>query len=101
MSTENLFNFEPSQAGLETDNTLIVKELTKELEAFLARESDNKDSTDGVFDLLPSILDLVQEEFDEIISGDSHRKRFLQALSRIFTLLVNTKVDTAEKIKII
>ena len=66
---------------------------------YLPRESNDQDSTDGFFDLLSSISDSVQEEFDELISGDSDQKRFLQPLSRIFALLLNTKLDTAEKIK--
>ena len=47
-STENLFDFEQSQAGAETDNALIFEEITRELEAYLAREPDDKDSTDGI-----------------------------------------------------
>ena len=46
-----------------------------------------------------SISDSVEEEFDELISDDSDKKRFLRALSIIYALLLNTKVDTAEKIK--
>ena len=98
-SRENLFDFQQSQAGVETNNALIFEEITRELEAYLATESDDQDSTDGIFDLLSSISDSVQEEFDELISGDSKKKHFLQVLSRMFALLINTKVDTAEKIK--
>ena len=98
-SRENLFDFQQSQAGAETNNALIFEEITRELEAYLATESDDQDSTDGIFDLLSSISDSVQEEFDELISGDSNKKHFLQVLSRMFALLINTKVDTAEKIK--
>ena len=98
-SRENLFDFQQSQAGVETNNALIFEEITRELEAYLATESDDQDSTDGTFDLLSSISDSVQEEFDELISGDSNKKHFLQVLSRMFALLINTKVDTAEKIK--
>ena len=98
-SRENLFDFQQSQAGVETNNALIFEEITRELEAYLATESDDQDSTDGIFDLLSSISDSVQEEFDELISGDSNKKHFLQVLSRMFALLINTKVDTAEKIK--
>ena len=96
---ENLFDFEPSQAGVETDNALIFEEITKELEAFLAGESDNKDSIDGIFNLLPSISDSLQEEFDELISGDSNKKCFLRALSRIFALLLNTKLTGLKRSK--
>ena len=98
-STENLFDFEPSQAGVETNSALIFEEVTRELEAYLSRESNNEDSTDGIFDLLSSTSDSVHEEFDELISGDSNKKRFLRVLSRIFALLLNTKVDKAEKTK--
>lgn len=48
-STENSFSFEPSQAGIETEDALIFEEISRELEAFLARESSDKDSTDGAF----------------------------------------------------
>ena len=87
------------QEGFKSDNALILEEITRELEAYLARESGDEDSTDSIFDILPSISDSVQEEFDEVISGYSDKKLFLRALSRIFALLLNTKVDTAEKIK--
>ena len=98
-SRENLFDFQQSQAGAETNNALIFEEITRELEAYLATESGDQDSTDGIFDLLSSISDSVQEEFLELISGDSNKKHFLQALSRMFALLINTKVVTAENIK--
>ena len=98
-STENSFSFEPSQAGIETEDALIFEEISRELEAFLARESSNKDSTDGAFNFWASISGSVQEKFEELISGDSNKKQFLRAFSRIFALLLNTKVVTAKKIK--
>ena len=100
-STENLFDFKPSQAGVDTNSVLIFEEITRQLEAYLSRECNDKDLTDSIFDLLSSISDSLQEEFDELISGDSDKKCFLWALSRIFVLLLNTKVDMPEKIKII
>ena len=39
----------------------------------------------------------VQDEFDE----DTYNKWFLKSLSKIFALLLNTKSNTAKKIKII
>ena len=84
---------------MAVDNAIIFEEITKELEAYLARDSDDQYSTGGIFNFLLSISESVQEEFDELISGDSDKKCFLWALSRIFALLLNTKVDTAEKIK--
>ena len=98
-SEEDLFKFEQKGAGLDTDNILIFEEITRELETYLARESDDADSTDGVFDFLTTLADQVQEEFEELLDGESDKKSFLQALSKIFALLLNTKVGTAEKIK--
>ena len=49
-------------------------------------------ATDSVSDLLPSISYSVQEEFDELISGDNNKKTFSLGLSRIFALLLNIKV---------
>ena len=80
---------------METNSTLIFEEITREVEAYLSRESNNEDSTEGIFDPLSSIFDSVQEEFDNLISSESDKKRFLRALSRIFALLLNIKVDTA------
>ena len=62
---------------METNSTLILEGITRELEAYLRRESNDEGSTDGIFDLLPSISDSVQEEFNELITGDSDKKRFL------------------------
>ena len=97
-SEEDLFKFKQKGAGLDTDNTLIFEEITRELEAYLARERNDADSTDGVFDFLTSLSNQVQDEFEELLDGDTDKKCFLRALSKIFTLLLNTKVDTAKKI---
>ena len=96
-SEEDLFKFEQKRVGLDTDNTVIFEEITRELEAHLGRESDDANSTESVFDFLTSLADQVQEEFEKLLDGDSDKKRFLRALSKIFTLLLNTKVDTAKK----
>ena len=98
-SEEDLFKFKQKGAGLDTDNTLIFEEITRELEAYLARERNDADSTDGVLDFLTSLSNQVQDEFEELLDGDTDKKCFLRALSKIFALLLNTKVDTAEKIK--
>ena len=81
-----------------TENQAILfEEINKELEAFLTKESNDKDATDSALDLLSKISDSVQEEFDELISSHSDKKRFVRAMLKIFALLLNTRVDTAEK----
>ena len=76
----------------------LFEELNKEVAAFLTKETNDKEVTE-VIDFLSTIFDSVQKEFFKIVSDDSDKKRFLKALSRIFMLLLITKVDTAEKIK--
>ena len=79
--------------------TRLFEEINKELEPFLSKENNDTDSTDGILDFLSQISYSAQEEFDELLNGHGDKKRFVKALSKIFTLLLNTRVDTAEKIK--
>ena len=96
---KNLFGFEQIDVGSIADSTLIFEEIRKEVEEYLLEESDDVDSTDRIFDFLSTMSDKIQEKFDELLDGNTDKKRFLRALTRIFTLLLNTKVDTPEKIK--
>ena len=48
------------------------------------------DFTDSIFDFLSQISNSIQEEFDEILSRDSKKKRFVRALPKILALLCNT-----------
>ena len=100
-SSANLFSFEQIEADSGVDPTLIFEEINKELEEYLLEKSINTDSTNGVFDFLETLNNQVQENFDELIGEDTNKKRFITALTRILALLLNTKVDTVDKIKII
>ena len=66
---------------------------------FLSSEVDNADSRDGVFQALTSLSKQVQEEFDKLLGEDTDKKCFLKSLPKIFAILLNTKVNTVEKIK--
>ena len=55
--------------------------------------------TDGVFDLLENLTNRLQEDLDELIGEDIDKKRFVKALTQIFALLLNTKIDTLDKMK--
>ena len=78
---------------------LLFEEINKELEAFLSRENNDNDARDRVFNFLSQSSDSVQEEFDKLLAADSDKKRFVRVLPGILALLLNTKVDTTEKIK--
>ena len=101
-SQTNLFRFEEIELdnkGKSVDATLIFEEINKELEEYLLGKSIDTDSTDGVFEFLESLTKSMQKDFDEIIGQDSVKKRLIRALTRVFALLLNTKVDTVDKIK--
>ena len=79
-TSENLFGFPQIDPEPNADNTLIFEEISSELEEFLLRESDNANSTDGVFEFLTEISNQVQEEFDKLLGEDTYKKRFLKLL---------------------
>ena len=96
---QNLFGFPQIEPEFITDNTLIFEEIPRELEEFLLRENGDADLTDGIFEFLSKISYQIQEEFDELLGKDTDKKRFLKSLSKIFALLLNTKINTVENIK--
>ena len=82
MTTElldNLFGFPEKEKGSEADNTLIFEEITREIEEYLLRESDDADLTGGVLEALTTIFEQVQEEFDELLGEDTNKKQSLKS----------------------
>ena len=81
---------------LEIDAAFIFEKIEEELKECLLEQQVGGDSTE--FFNLPDNLRL-QEDFDKIIGFD--KKCFIKSLMCIFALLLNTKVDTVNKIKTI
>lgn len=98
-TSKNLFRFPQTGVGSETDRTLIFEEITNKLEEYLLRGSDDIDSTDGIFNFVTTLSDQIRGEFEELLDSNSDKKRFLRALLKILALLLNTKVNAAEKKK--
>ena len=72
----------------------------KILEEILVRsENNDNDATDGIFDTLGKITESVQKDFEELVRISNDKKAFVRALAKIFMLLLNTNVDTVDKIK--
>ena len=98
-SGNDLFSLEKIEVEkTSVDATLIFEEIHKEIREYLTEET-NIDSTDRVFDLLENLTNRVQKNFDGLIKEDNDKKLFVKALTSIFALLLDTKVDTADKIK--
>ena len=99
---EGLFNdieFKELNELVEYDGCLILEEITSNLEKYLKEESDDKDTADGILDVITGLSETVTGEFEDLLEGDDDKKRFLKSLSKIFALLLNTKVGTADKMK--
>ena len=58
---------------------------------------DGGEEIDGALNLVAHIVDKVRRQIEKKDFGES-LKQFLTTLTKIFTLLLNIKVDTAEKI---
>ena len=97
--SKNLFGFEQIDVSSTAGTTLVFEEIRKEVEEYLLEESDDADSTDGIFDFLSTLPDTIQEEFDKLLDGNTNKKCFIRALTRIFALLLNMKAEILEKIK--
>ena len=98
-SNNNFFGLEQIEVDNKNfDTTRIFEEIHKEIGEYLTGEIDN-DSTNVVFDFLKTLTNHLQEDFDKLIGEDNDKKRFVKAMAHIFVLLLNTKVDTIDKIK--
>ena len=98
-SRTNLFGLEQIDDKKILDTLLIFEEINREIEKYRLEKSEDSDSADRVFDFLEGLSNRIQDKFYELIGEDTNKKRFIKALTRTFTLLLNTKVDTADKIK--
>ena len=95
----DLFSLEQIEIeNTSVEATLTFEETHKEIREYLTEEIET-DLTDGVFDFLENLTNRLQDDFDELIGKDNYKKRFVKVLTHIFALLLNTKVDTADKIK--
>ena len=95
---ENLIEIETEE--FETENSKLPIYLFEELESELTNiiiVEGSQEETDGAFNIIRNILDKVKVDFEKLnLSGDL--KKFLHTISKIFTLLLNIKVDTSDKI---
>ena len=85
-------------ADHEAQARLLAK-ITDEIEQFIMGENNNSDATDGAFEVLSAIAESIKEDFEKLIDTGRDKKKFIKTLSKVFALLLNTKVNTIDKIK--
>ena len=59
--------------------------------------SPEEDQTDGALEFSQNIFDNVRSECEGFLE-DGDKKKFLRILSKIFTVMLNVKADSSEKI---
>lgn len=99
MDTQTLFDMELDKKSDILDTSYIFDNVTFELEEYMLEEQIESDSEDGLFSLTEAVTNRLQDDSDEMIGDGTNKKRFIKSLTRIFALLLNTKVDTVGKIK--
>ena len=82
----------------------LFQEIERELSEYLKKkekseEKSEGDSTDGAFSFIENLTNKLQTGFDETIGGDGEKRQFIRSLTRIFAILLNTKVDSVDKLK--
>ena len=95
---ENVIDIEIDE--FETENSKLPTYLFEEWESELTNiiiVEGSQEETDGAFDVIRNILEKVKIDFEKLnLNGDL--KKFLHTIWKIFTLLLNIKVDTIDKI---
>ena len=98
MTSQGLFDMEIDEEHKIINDPYIFENITDELEEFILDEVE-ADAEDGFFNIVDDLTNKLQEDYEELIGEDSDKKRFIRSLTRVFALLLNTKVDTVDKIK--
>ena len=68
-----------------------------ELTNIIIDEISSEEETDCAIDTIRIIVDSVRSEIENFVGNDD-LKKFLYVLTKIFTLLLNVKVNNTEKI---
>ena len=79
--------------------TYLFEEAEEELTKLLISEAGEiwEEETDGAFNLIAQMVGKIRHQIEKEDFGEV-LKNFLIALAKIFTLLLNIKVDTSDKI---
>ena len=98
MTSPGLFDMEIDEEHKIINDPCILENITDKLEEFILDEVE-ADAEDRFFNIVDDLTNKIQGDYEELIGEDSDKKRFIRSLTRVFALLLNTKVDTVDKIK--
>ena len=75
----------------------LFQEIEAELSDHILHSGEEGDEIDGAIDFIKNIVENIKSEI-ELLVEDSNERKFLNTLSKIITILLSVKVDSADKI---
>ena len=81
----------------------VVKTLAEKLIEYTENKNEKnseEDCSGGIVDSVKDIIDFVLKDFEELIEADKDKKSFIKNLIKIFTILLSTKCNSLQKIKL-
>ena len=99
LNEENLFEMDFAETKTENSGfpTYLFEEIESELTNLITDASSPEEETDGAIELIKNIVDNVRSEIENFVENED-LKKFLHVLTKVFTLLLNVKVDNSDKI---
>ena len=99
LNKENLFEMDFSEIKTENSGlpTYLFEEIESELTNLIIDESRPEEETDGAFKVIKNIVDNFRSKIENFVEKEDSKK-FLHVITKIFTLLLNVKVDNSDKI---
>ena len=99
LNEENLFKMDFAETKTENSGfpTYLFEEIESELTNLITDASSPEEETDGAIELIKNIVDNVRSEIENFVENED-LKKFLHVLTKVFTLLLNVKVDNSDKI---
>ena len=103
MSQTDLFDMEwyieDGKNEIKIDAPSLFQETERELKSYILEVQLEGYSTDVPIQFIENLTNKIQEDFDDIIGDSIEKKSFIKSLTRIFAILLNTKIGSVEKIK--
>ena len=87
------------ERSVDKAKTEIINAIIEQLKDILEDSIENKDSTDGIIDIITEIFQPLLDEFKDLIEENEDKKSFIGGLIKIFTILLSSKTTSLTKIK--
>ena len=85
---------------IELDLNFLFQQIEQDFTELLLEPKSGEDVTDGTFTFIENLTENLQVEFDESVGqSDSDKRQFIKSFTKIFAILLNTMVDSIDKIK--